>query len=226
MAADGRVLRVAIDGRAHTRGVLDDVAFLARACLDLHELSLDPAWLPHARQLAAHALEHHARPAGDGFYLTADDAEALVDRIESDHDGPIPSGLGVMLEVLLRLGACDHAPPRAHEVAQALLRRYRGATSQPLGYANLLHAARHATPAATHVTVRGPSPRDAHTRALAALVRAQRLRLPHGVSLSFQPHATPDAIVCRRQACLPPVGEAEALRRALLDRLDSDHAAG
>jgi uncharacterized protein YyaL (SSP411 family) len=213
--ADGRVLRAAIDGRVHTRGYLDDVAYLGRACLDLHELTLDLVWLPRARQLAAHALEHHARPERDGFYFTADDAEELIDRTESDHDGPIPSGLGVMLELLLRLGACEHAPDGADAAARAVLHRYRGATAQPFGYASLLHAARFAAPEATHVTVRGPSPEDPQVRALATLVRAQRLRLPQAVSLSFEPHATAAAVVCCQQTCRPPVGDPEALRAEL-----------
>jgi len=213
--ADGRVLRAAIDGRAHTRGVLDDVALLGRACLDLHDLTLELGWLPRARDLAAHALEHYARPGGDGFYFTADDAETLIDRTESDHDGPLPAGLGVMLELLLRLSACGQAPRRADAVARAVLRRYRGATAQPLGYASLLHAARFAAAEATHVTVRGPSPKDEQVRALATQVRAQRLRLPHAVSLSFEAHASVGAIVCRQQTCRPVVGDVEALRAEL-----------
>jgi uncharacterized protein YyaL (SSP411 family) len=215
VTAEGRVLRAAIDGHVHTRGVLDDVAFLGRACLDLHELTLDLGWLPRARDLAAHALEHHGRPDGAGFYFTADDAETLIDRTESDHDGPIPSALGVMLELLLRLSASGQAPRRADAVARAVLRRYRGATAQPFGYASLLHAARFAAPDATHVTVRGPSPTDEQVRALATEVRAQRLRLPHAVSLSFETHATAGAIVCRQQTCRPPVSDPQALRAEL-----------
>jgi uncharacterized protein len=215
VTADGRVLRAAIDGRVHTRGVLEDVAYLARACLDLHELSLDPAWLPRACELAAHALARYARPDRDGFHLTANDAEALIDRTDSDHDGPIPSGLGVMLEVLLRLCAAEHAPDGAEAVTRRVLQRYRGATAQPFAYASLLHAARFAAPAATHVTVRGSSPADPQARALAAEARARRLRLPQAVSLSFVVDPIASASVCRQQTCLPPVHDAAALRAEL-----------
>ncbi len=215
----GRVLRAAFEGHVHTRGYLDDVAYLGRACLDLHELTLEPAWLPRGRDLAAHALAHYACPQGDGFYFAADDGEGLIDRTRSDHDGPIPSGLGVMLELLLRLSAAEHAPPGADTIARTNLQRYRGATAQPLGYASLLHAARHAAPQATHVTVRGPSPQHPQVRALAAEVRAQRLRLPHAVSLSFASDPASDpiasAIVCRQQTCRPPVHDLDALRSEL-----------
>ncbi|MFY0537128.1 hypothetical protein [Nannocystis pusilla] len=44
VGAHGEVMRVDFDGDVHTRGYLEDVAFLARACLDLHEATLDLAW--------------------------------------------------------------------------------------------------------------------------------------------------------------------------------------
>ncbi|MCA9706861.1 MAG: thioredoxin domain-containing protein, partial [Myxococcales bacterium] len=213
--AQGRVLRAAFEGRVHTRGILDDVAFLGRACLDLHELTLEPAWLERARDRAAHALAHYRRAQGDGFYSTADDADALIDRPESQHDGPIPSGLGVMLELLLRLDAAEHAPPEGRAVAEAILRRFTGAAAQPFGYASLLTAARHASPGAIHVTVRGPSPRDAKVQALAAEARAQRLRIPHALGLSFAADATAFVVVCRHQTCQPPLTEPEALAAEL-----------
>ena len=216
--AEGHVLRAAFEGRAHTRGYLDDVAYLGRACLDLHELTLEPAWMPRARDLAAYALQHHLRPDRDGFYLTADDAESLIDRVESQHDGPIPSGLGVMVELLLRLQASEHAPEGSSEVTQAILQRFRGATAQPFGYASLLHAARHAGPEAMHVTVRGPAPDHPRVHALAVEVRAQRLRLSRAVSLSFAVDPSASAVVCRQQTCRAPVHDAEALAAQLRAR--------
>ncbi|MFY0537127.1 hypothetical protein [Nannocystis pusilla] len=47
---------------------------------------------------------------GVGFYVTADDAERLIERTESQHDSAIPSGLGVLVEVLLRLDLAGAAP--------------------------------------------------------------------------------------------------------------------
>ncbi|MCH9688899.1 MAG: thioredoxin domain-containing protein [Deltaproteobacteria bacterium] len=211
----GRVFRAAFEGRVHTRGVLDDVAYLGRACLDLHELTLDPRWLPPARALASHILHQYMRPGGDGFYFTALDAEALIDRTESQHDGPIPSGLGVTLELLLRLDHADMAPPITTETIRAVLDRFGGATAQPQGYASLLGAARHAAPNAMHVTLRGPAPDDPSVRALAATVYALRVRLPDALSLHFTEAPSVDAVVCRGHVCRPPVSDPEALHAEL-----------
>ena len=46
------------------RAVLDDVALLGLACLDLHELELDPRWQREAEALARELLDHYAREGG------------------------------------------------------------------------------------------------------------------------------------------------------------------
>ncbi len=172
------------------------VSGLARACLDLHELTLDPSWRDHAASLARHGLDRYARQQGDGFCLTASDAEQLIERTESQHDGPIPSGLGVMVEVLLRLDAGEARIDGARAVVDAILRRYRGAAAQPFAYASLLTAAAHAAPQARHVTLRGPSPDDPRVVALAAAVRAARLTLPNAIALEYAKAEEATAIVC------------------------------
>ncbi|HET6585772.1 MAG TPA: thioredoxin domain-containing protein [Nannocystaceae bacterium] len=210
----GRVMRAGFAGVVHTRGVLDDVAFLGRACLDVHEHSLDRRWLDEARALAAHALQHYARAQRDGFFFTADDGEALIERSESQHDGPLPSGVGVMVELLARLDLAGHAPEGARDVVEAVVARFRGAPAQPFGYASLIGAACFAAPDAVHVTVRGPTAQAEEVRALATAARTARLRRVPAISLSFEPAPEITAIVCRAQVCSAPVttiAELEAL---------------
>jgi uncharacterized protein YyaL (SSP411 family) len=209
----GRVLRAEFEGVAHTRGYLDDVAFLARACLDLYELTLEGRWRAAATALARDALVHHARSGGDGFYLSADDGEALIERIESQHDAATPSGLGVIVEVLLRLDALDAAPAGAKAAALAVLHRFRGAVSEPLSRASLIGAAQWADPSAIHVTVRAPTP--ALAQPLAAQVRAVRRSLASPLTLSYEPAERVDALICRGQVCEAPLASPEAVAAAL-----------
>jgi uncharacterized protein YyaL (SSP411 family) len=212
---DGRVLRAAFAGEVHTRGVLDDVAFLARACLDVHEHTLEPRWVDDAARLAEHALAHYVRPQRDGFLFTADDADALIERSESQHDGPLPSGVGVMVEVLARLELGGHAPEGAREVIDAVLERFRAGPSQPFGYASLIGAACFAAQDAVHVTIRGPAPDDADVQALAAVVRTTRLQRVAAIPLSYERAPKCDAIVCRGQVCTAPTTSADVLATAL-----------
>jgi uncharacterized protein len=205
----GIVLRAAFEGRVHTRGVLDDVAFLGRACLDLHELTLDRHWLDYAAQLAVYAIDQYVREDGDGFYLTAKDAEPLVERSQSAHDGPIPSGVGVVTELLLRLDASDWAPEGSRATALAVLERFRSASQQPFAYASVLRAAAYTTPAAVHVTLRGPTADDPELVALADRIRTHRLQ-PGSVgpiSLSYEAGDSVAAVLCRAQVCSAPLSD-------------------
>jgi len=209
----GRVLRAGFQGQVHTRGFIDDVAYLGRAALDAHERTLEPRYLDKAAELAAYGNDHHLRRQRNGFLVSADDAERLLERTESHHDGPNPSGVGVMLELLARLDAAERAPDGAREVVTRILERFRGALANPFAYASVITAARFARPDAVHVTVRGPSA-DA-VKALAAEARATATRSPAAFGLSFVEHEEPSALVCRGQVCTAPLTSRQALRDAL-----------
>jgi uncharacterized protein len=212
----GLVHRACFEGRVHIRGIIEDVAYLARACLDLHELTLDPTWRARSVALARHALQRYAREAGDGFYLTASDAEALIERTESQHDGPIPSGLGVMVEVLLRLDYGTEPIEGARAVVDAILHRYRSAATEPFAYASLLTAAAYAAPQARHVTIRGPSPSDPATEAMASAVRSARLAIPSAIAIEYVHADTVAGIVCQgSRVCSAPLDDTQAVLAAL-----------
>lgn len=216
VGAHGEVMRVDFDGVVHTRGYLEDVAFLARACLDLHEATLELAWQDAAARLARHALAHHAVAGGVGFYVTADDAERLIERTESQHDSAIPSGLGVLVEVLLRLDLAGVAPAGARAAAEACLQRQGAAIRQPFAFASLIAAAQFAAPEAAHVTLRGASP--GAVAELARTVAAARPGMRARLAVSFEAaEGPPAALVCRGQVCSTPIHAADALRAALLD---------
>jgi hypothetical protein len=102
MTVDGRLRRSALDGQVSGAGYLDDYASLAAALLDLYEASFDRRWLRAAIALEVVVDAHFRDPAG-GYFLTADDAEALLARAKPAADGAEPSGNSLMLLTLLRL---------------------------------------------------------------------------------------------------------------------------
>ncbi len=213
--ADGRVLRSGFEGVVHLRAVLDDVAALGRACLDLHEATLAPQWLDRAASLAEELVQHHARAELDGLWFTADDAERLIERSESQHDGPMPSGVALAVELLARLDACERAPEQARGLLDGILDRFRGASTQPFGYASLVRAALFAGAEVPHVKLYAADPQAATVqrwRAQLATVRTQRV-LP----IAWSWHASPRtfAVVCRQQTCSAPLLDDDALRAAL-----------
>ena len=94
-------------GRAAT-AYLDDYAFLAAGLLDLYEATFDPRWLRAALGLERGRRRALPRSPAGGYFLTADDAEALLAREKPAYDGAEPSR---------QCGRCcstSAAPARAH----------------------------------------------------------------------------------------------------------------
>jgi uncharacterized protein YyaL (SSP411 family) len=216
----GRLLRASWQGRGHTRAYLEDLGLLARACLDLHELTLEPCWHAEGEALAREILAHYVREGG-GFYTTADDGEELIERTESQHDSPLPSGVAATIEVLARLdlggGAGHEAPAGARERIEQTLGRFAKVATRPWAFAGLIDAARWAGEGAVHVTIRAASPERG--QALARVVRRARLEASaRPVALSFAAvpdKAEADALVCRAQTCSMPIADPQALREQL-----------
>jgi uncharacterized protein YyaL (SSP411 family) len=90
-------------GRAQHSGLLDDYANMSRAALTLHEITGKAFYLERAEKWVDILNRHFWDDKSGGYFYTADDAEALIVRTKNAHDNAVPSGNGVMLEVLAKL---------------------------------------------------------------------------------------------------------------------------
>ncbi len=135
------------DGEAGIAGYLDDYAFTIWGLLELHGATLDPVLLGRAQALQATLDHHHWDAEAGGYFLAADDAEALILRRKTVYDGAIPSGNSVSAQNLLRLGRLTgDARYEAH--AAALLRAFAGQVrAAPMGHCFLLLGLAQATDA-------------------------------------------------------------------------------
>ncbi len=88
----GPLAHVWLGGKESGRAFLDDHTALALALLDVFEMTADPAWLADASTLMDRVDKRFADRASGGYFLTADDAEALLVRDKPSDDGPTPSG--------------------------------------------------------------------------------------------------------------------------------------
>ena len=100
---DGRLFATCKDERAHLNAYLDDYVFLADAILELLQVRWNNDDLAFALQLVDVVLEHFADPDG-GFFFTADDHEALIQRPKPLSDDALPAGNAIAAKVLGRLG--------------------------------------------------------------------------------------------------------------------------
>ncbi len=167
MKPRGRLLRSWKGGVAGKPGTLDDHAFVAQGLLDLYEANHDPRWLTEAAALED-ALGKHFADASGGFFLTADDDEALLAREKPAYDGAEPSGNSIAAMNLLRLAefrSDDGARHLGESVLGAFAPQLRDGDSLPA----MLSALDFALDKPLEVVVVTPAP-----GAAAALQEAQR----------------------------------------------------
>ncbi|MBA4018093.1 MAG: thioredoxin domain-containing protein [Pirellula sp.] len=101
---DGRLLHAYRHGQAKFDGYLDDYACLANALVSLYEADFDARWINEAGALCDVMLDRFADKTSGGFFYTADDHEELIARNKDVYDNATPSGTGMALAVLVRLG--------------------------------------------------------------------------------------------------------------------------
>jgi hypothetical protein len=229
--ADGRLLHRFRDGDAAIRAHLDDYAFLVWGLLELYETTFDVQWLRAAVTLQEECLAHFWDADQGGFYLTADDGEALIVRQKELYDGAQPSGNSVQLLNLLRLARMT-GRTEWEETAEAL-RQWAGKQvgQQPSGFTGFLLGLEFALSQTQEIVIVG-DPEDDATGALIDVVR-ERYR-PHSVVLQRGPgdappiadlapftapqtrrNGEPTAYVCRHFQCEAPVTGPDALREQL-----------
>ncbi len=103
MAHDGRLAHAWRDGRSTFPGLATDYAAAIKAALALHAATLDDGYLDDARSHAAALRNHHWDGTVPGYFLSADDAEALIIRPKSTADEATPSATSLMAANLIRL---------------------------------------------------------------------------------------------------------------------------
>ena len=107
------------DGAEVFPGLSSDFAHMARAAGVLYETTRHTPYLDDALRWTAALDRHHADPSG-GWFLTADDAEALIVRPASAKDDAMPNPNAVVIDVLLRLSVLTGDPSHRARAETAL----------------------------------------------------------------------------------------------------------
>ncbi|MEM6955125.1 MAG: thioredoxin domain-containing protein [Myxococcota bacterium] len=231
---EGRLMRSRREGRVRHRAYLEDYAFLIAGLLDVHEASGDTRWgeaaLTLQRELDAHFADRASDPEGGAYFVTADDAPALLTREKPFQDGAIPSGNSVQLDNLLRLEQLT-GEERYRSQAESLLsafgsalRRYGHAAPRMLmGLDRYTDTAREVVIASESAPYAQPS---ALMRSLGATFLPNRVATlvqgstPSESALPFLRgkgpiDGEPTAYVCERGRCEQPAQDASTFERQL-----------
>ena len=103
MMVEDRLLRTYKSGEAKLNGYLEDYAFLIDGLLSIHETTLDPIWLNHARNLCQSMIDLFWDDSSKQFFDTSIDHEELIIRPREISDNAIPSGASIACKVLLKM---------------------------------------------------------------------------------------------------------------------------
>ena len=221
---DGRLLAVHKDGRTRFPAYLDDHAFLAWGLLELLQARWHGPWLAWATALAETMLARFEDRERGGFFFTADDHEALIDRPKTFGDDATPAGNGMAARVLLRLGYLL-AEPRYVDAAERTLRAAWSLVERyPHGHTSLLMALDELTEPPTIVVLRGAAndlsvwrtelDKLYEPRRIVVAVPADAADLPAALA-DKRPQAGTVAYVCRGTTCSAPLTTLGDLVRSL-----------
>jgi uncharacterized protein len=230
MVVDGRLKRSFKDGDAHGNGFLDDHAFLVAGLLDLFEATAELRWLTHAIALDRSLALGFDDPENGGFFMTADDHEALIAREKPFLDGALPSGNAVALMNLLRLNTLTLEPSYLNLAEKGFTAFSTAMEANPSAFGEMLLALNDFLHSPRQVIVVTPAGGDADSL-------AKRLRpvfLPGSLAMIMTESNAAElsrraplfrekiaaggkttAYVCQNGACQLPVTTGEALLQQL-----------
>ncbi|MBP6632139.1 MAG: thioredoxin domain-containing protein [Kofleriaceae bacterium] len=214
--------RVYSQGQVEHEGTLDDYAFTARAFLDLAEATGEAAWWRRGVALLEVVRARFVAEVGGELvvYLTgADDSGVLVHRPESHHDGAMPSGAGVAVEQLVRVGLI--ADDRAALVLAERILRERLPGAQPVAQARLYCALDTLLHHDVLVVTAGAGADDLRAAARACFAPSLMLAGPWAApswhaGKAAGPGGVARAYLCRGTTCSPPIDTPAALVAALV----------
>jgi hypothetical protein len=221
---NGRLLRSYKDGVARLNAYLEDYAFFMDGLLSLYETTFDPRWIREAVSFAEILTTRFLDSEGAGFYLTADDHEALITRPKDFYDNATPSGNSVAAYALLRLAKLT-GNERWTEYARAVLKSLAVSMARyPSAFGNLLCALDLYAGRTREIAVVG-DPQSTQTRALLRAVFGRYL--PNKVVACglngdvyllegrTQVGGAPAVYVCENYVCQSPVRTSEELAALL-----------
>ena len=224
--ADGRLLRVWGEGTAKVQAFLDDHAALLEALLDLQRAGAGERYLSAALRLADDIVARFYDAEQSDLFLTPVDAETLVHRPRSDHDGAMPHSTGLAVLGLERAASLAGREDLARVAQQVLGSHAFMLERAPEALPTLARAALVAERGLCVAVIVG-EPAAAETRALAQ--RARFVLAPEDAVVVAAPGTTPESVepswlegrapvdgrptayVCRGVTCSLPATDPEAL---------------
>lgn len=222
---DGRLLAVHKDQQSRLNAYLDDYVFLIAGILDLLQCRWREGDLDFALALADVLLEQFEDPTVGGFYFTTHDHERLIQRPKTAHDDALPSGNGVAVQTLLKLGHLTGRMAYLDAAERALHWAWPMLGQMPAACNALLTGLEDYLAPAQIIVLRGTEPaleawREHCVRPYAprrlTLAIPSDATLPAGLLAERRAGEAPvTAYLCNKLECLPPITTLDELAQQL-----------
>ncbi|MGA3267285.1 MAG: thioredoxin domain-containing protein [Verrucomicrobiota bacterium] len=211
------------DGEHDEVELLTGYAFLLSGVIELYEVTVKPAHLEFAIELAEAMVAKFHDVENGGFWQSAAGAHDLILRMKDDHDGAEPSGSSVATLALLKLAAIT-GREGFRKPAEATLHRYAPRLQDmPQAMPFLLHALDFWLDEPRRIVVAG-EPGSLKMRAL--LLAAHSVYQPNKIILgntgpvepftrTLAPQGGATVFLCTGNSCRPPVQDEAAVRELL-----------
>ena len=207
------------DGEAKLNAYLDDYAFLLDALLESMQAEFRTEDLAFAQDLADRLLSQFEDPDQGGFFFTSHDHEQLIHRPKPGPDQATPSGNGIAVYALQRLGHLLGEPKYVDAAERALTLFYSAIAAQPAAHTSLLAGLKETLDTPDMVVVRGPQNSFEPWRRVVGqsyLPQTVVLFVPNGTQELPEALAKPESAVvnawlCKGVKCLPAITSPEAL---------------
>ena len=211
-----RLLATCKDGKAHLNAYLDDYVFLLSAVLELLQTRWCARNLQFAIELMDTVLDKFEDRKNGGFYFTSDDHEHLIQRPKVLMDEATPSGYGVTVLCLIRLGHLLGEQRYLGAAERALRAAWENVRRTPYAHNSMLDALEEFIYPTETVVIRGVSEELLrwHQRALKNYSpRRYCIAIPNdvetlpGILGDRKAEADTVAYVCQGRQCLNPVSD-------------------
>lgn len=196
---------------SHPFAYLDDYAFLIAACLEVYQITFEPAYLDLAKECTIYVFEHFHDPETGLFLYTDQNQTDILFRKKDLYDNATPSGNSTMVHNLQRLGILLDRPEWLETASDMLTAMQDAVEKYPMSFERWASAMLNNVYPMHEIAIVGE---NAYEKAL----EIQRRFLPNKViSASRQSEETSSLLagksggkdayiyVCRHFACQRPV---------------------
>jgi uncharacterized protein YyaL (SSP411 family) len=216
LRVDGKWRHTYKQGTAKIPAFLDDLAYLAAACIQLQEITANQEYLLTSMELVETIVDEYSDEANCLFYYTMKSQDDVIVRKKEIYDGAAPSGNAVMAFVLSYL-AKAFDKPEWEERAVAMVTSLRSViTRYPTSFGVWAQQAQQMVYGADEIAITGPGAADYLRELLPTYLPGKVLQASIKGDEKFpllRSRVTGDTLVyhCKNYVCLQPFKTVKAL---------------